>query len=53
MNKAITNWNEVPVMMDLAFAARILAINVDYLSRLCKQGKIPAHKVGNQCRIWF
>ncbi|WP_449074563.1 helix-turn-helix domain-containing protein [Ruminococcus sp.] len=47
----ITNWDEVPVCIDIPYAARLLRFNTDYTSRLAAKGKIPARKVGNSWRI--
>lgn len=46
-----TNWDEVPVLFDVPYAARLLRVSADVLSRKCKSGEFPAHKVFNQWRI--
>lgn len=50
-DKPITNWNDVPVVIDIPMAARLLGFTVDVITRKCKKGEIPAHKVFNQWRI--
>ena len=50
-DKPITNWNDVPVVIDIPMAARLLGFTVDVITRKCKKSEIPAHKVFNQWRI--
>lgn len=50
-NKNITSWDEVPVIMDIPYAARLLGFTTDVLSRKCQKGEIPAHKIFNKWRI--
>jgi excisionase family DNA binding protein len=47
----VTNWNRVPVMMDLVFASRIVAVTPEYLTALARQGKFPAVKIGSTWRV--
>ncbi len=48
----ITDWDQVPVVFDVAMAARILAINYDKVRQMCRNGEIPAYKIGtNSWRI--
>ena len=48
----ITDWNDVPVVMDLAMAARVLGVTERHLASLCREGKMPeARKVGRLWRI--
>lgn len=49
--KYITNWDDVPVIFDVPFAARLLGFSVDIMTRKCQKGELPAHKVFNQWRI--
>lgn len=43
--RPIVNWNEVPVIIDVPYVARLLALNVDYTTRLAQRGILPAHKI--------
>lgn len=48
----ITNWDQVPVIFDVAMASRLLAINYDKVRQMCRNGEIPAYKIGtNSWRI--
>lgn len=49
--RPFTNWDDVPVVFDLALGARILAIAPETLKKYCADGKFPAHKVFNSWRI--
>ena len=49
-----TSWDEVPVLMDLVYAARLVGYTPEYLQVLCKPGRknrFPAGKIGNQWRV--
>jgi len=39
----------VPVIIDVPYVARLLALNVDYTTRLAQRGVLPAHKIG---KLW-
>ena len=47
--RSIVNWDEVPVIIDVPYVARLLAMNADYVTRLAQKSKIPAFKAG---RLW-
>lgn len=47
----ITNWDNVPVMVDLAYASRILGVNKEYLRKLSAAGKFPAFRPTGT-KIW-
>jgi len=49
----IYDWeNEVPVIMDLSFASRLVGLQIDTLRRLSEKGKLPAFKLSdNSWRI--
>ena len=50
--KYVTDWSQVPVLFDVAYAANLLGFTYDHTRRLCVAGIIPAHKVGrNSWRI--
>ena len=49
-----TSWDEVPVLMDLVYAARLVGYSPEYLLVLCKPGRknrFPAGKIGSQWRV--
>ena len=46
-----TNWDDVPVMFDLPYACVLLGLSYDWLLRLARNGKVPAHKVGKGWRF--
>jgi|LSQX01.3.fsa_nt_gb excisionase family DNA binding protein len=47
----VTDWNDVPVLLDLPYAARIVGMSAEYIKRLSNAGKFPAVKVGNSWRV--
>lgn len=49
--RPILNWDDVPVVIDVPYAARLLALSVDYTSRLAQRGVLPGHKIGKQWRF--
>lgn len=46
-----TDWDEVPVVMDIPYVARLIGFNVDVLTRKCQKGEFPAHKIFGHWRI--
>lgn len=51
MKKFITDWAEVPVIIDLPYAACIVGQSPDNLKKLAAAGKFPATKVGKFWRV--
>lgn len=51
MLKKETNWDKVPVIFDLAYAATLLGISLDSLHKQCQKGLFPAFKVGKLWRV--
>lgn len=49
--KPVVNWDEVPVLMDLSFVARILGKSVEWTKKKAQSGELPAIKVGEEWRI--
>ena len=48
----ITSWEQVPVVMDLPFAARILGQSVETLKKRSQRGELPgAFKAGRDWRV--
>lgn len=50
-NKNITSWDEVPVIIDLPYACRLLGKSYEGMKKLCQQNKVPAFKVGKEWRM--
>ena len=48
--RIITDWNQVPVVMDLPFAARIMGKSPESLKARCIKGDFPAFKDG---KLWY
>lgn len=46
-----TNWNEVPIIFDLPYAARIVELSVDCLKKRAAAGTFPAYKEGKDWRV--
>ena len=49
--RIVTDWAELPVLLDAVLVARILGYSLEYTRRLLVQGKIPAHKMDRDWRI--
>lgn len=49
--KIITNFDEVPVIFDLAYASVLVGVCIVRLRQLSAEGKFPAFKIGNQWRV--
>ncbi len=47
----VTDWADLPVLLDAVLVARILGYSLEYTRRLLVQGKIPAHKMDRDWRI--
>lgn len=48
----VTDWNKVPIIFDIAYAANLLGMTYEYARRMCVKGIIPAHKISaNSWRI--
>ena len=46
-----TNWDEVPIVMDLPMASRIVGSTPESLKRRALNGTFPAYKEGKNWRI--
>lgn len=46
--RTYTNWNQVPIVMDLQTACIILNKSYDFLKKKSQQGKFPAFKNGER-----
>ncbi len=51
MVKVITSWNEVPIIMDLPMAARIVGQTPETLKSRAQKGNFPAYKEGGEWRV--
>ena len=49
--RPITDWDEVPVTMDVALTATIIGKSYEATRRLAAKGRLPATKVGSEWRI--
>jgi excisionase family DNA binding protein len=49
--KPVCSWDEVPVIMDIPMAARIVGQHPDYIKKRAQKGDFPAFKVGSQWRV--
>ena len=47
----ITNWDKVPVLIDIPYAMVLLGMSRPTVTNLCKNGDLPAVKIGEQWRI--
>ena len=49
--RPITSWDDVPIVMDLPMAARIIGTTRESLEKRCHKGTFPAYKEGRLWRI--
>ena len=49
--RAITTWNDVPIVMDLPMASRIVGLSYECLKKRAQRGDFPAYKEGKQWRV--
>ena len=45
-NGIITSWDEVPIVMDLTYACRILGKSYEHLKYRCRNNQFPGFKDG-------
>jgi len=51
-SQIINNWDQVPVVIDLPFVARILGQSIETLKKRSQRGELPgAFKAGRDWRI--
>ena len=46
-----TRWGELPELLTAGEAASFLRVSARQVNRLCREGKLPAGKVGNAWRV--
>ncbi len=44
----IYSWDEVPVIIDVPYAAHLLGCSVNLIRKMCRSGQLKATKVGNE-----
>lgn len=49
--KPVTNWAEVPVMFDPAYAVRLFRQGYHVIIKKCERGELPAFKIGREWRF--
>lgn len=49
--KYVYRWDDVPVIVDLPYAAILLGVSIECLKKWAQSGKIPAFKIGKLWRI--
>jgi hypothetical protein len=49
--KPVTSWDDVPIVMDMPMAARIVGQCPEYLKKRAQRGTFPAYKEGSQWRV--
>lgn len=47
----VTNWQELPVLLDIPTAARLLGKKENNVRRLIYDGELPARKAGGEWRL--
>lgn len=51
ISRPITDWDSVPILIDVAMAATIIGKSYEATRRLAAKGRLPATKVGSEWRI--
>lgn len=51
MKTNMTNWNDVPLIMDLPTVSSLVGLNPNYLAILARKNELPAFKVGDSWRV--
>ena len=46
----VTNWEEVPVIIDIPYAAWLLGCSMENVRKMCQFGKLKAFKLGD--KMW-
>lgn len=49
--KKVCCWEKIPAIFDIKYASILLDFSDKYLEKLCRQGQIPAFKVGKCWRF--
>jgi len=49
--RPITNWDDVPVIMDPVYAARLLGLTPTRVREMCRNSEIPCTRFGKLWRI--
>lgn len=49
--RPITDWDSVPILIDVAMAATIIGKSYEATRRLAAKGCLPATKIGSEWRI--
>ena len=49
--KTIKNWDDVPIVVDIAFVSRLLGQSYETVKRHCQSGRLPAFKTGKEWRL--
>lgn len=47
---SVYSWNEVPVVIDTVWMARLSGLTETYIRILCRKNKIAAQKIGTEWR---
>ena len=49
--KVVTDWADVPIVMDLPYAARVIGVTPEALTKRCQKGTFPGYKEGKFWRV--
>jgi hypothetical protein len=49
--KLVTDWRDVPLVLDLPLAGRIVGQSPEYLKKRAQRGDFTAYKEGNRWRV--
>ena len=49
--RLVTDWDDVPIIMDIPYAARIIGVTPESLVKRCQRGTFPAYHEGKLWRI--
>ena len=51
IQRYIIDWDEVPIVVDIPFAARIVGVTPEALIKRCQRGTFPGYKEGKLWRV--
>lgn len=49
--KPITNWDDLPIIMDAVLVSMLLGCSEGKVRRMAREGSLPAYKVGREIRF--
>lgn len=51
MSKNFTNWEQLPLILDVPQVACLLRLHPNTVTKLCRKGELKGRKIGKEWRI--